>query len=43
MLKCIGKFLDKAPKDFNSTAVTPAASHIFEVNEKGKKLDKNKR
>ena len=39
MLKYISELLDKAPKDFNGTAVTPAENHIFKVNEKGRKLD----
>ena len=43
MLKYIGKILDEVPKDFNSASVTLAENHLFEVNEKGKKLDENER
>ena len=43
MLKYISEFLEDSPTGFNGTSVTPAANHLFEVNEKGKKLGENKR
>ena len=43
VLKYIGKILDEAPKDFNGAAVTPSANYLFNVKEKGNKLDYKER
>jgi hypothetical protein len=35
----IDRMLDEAPDDMSGTAVTPAANHLFDINDKVEKLD----
>ena len=39
MSEYISKILKDLPPDFDGTAVTPAANHLFEINENFEKLD----
>jgi len=38
----IKKILEEAPHDMNGTAKTPAASHLFNTNDRAKKLSEEK-
>ena len=40
MTKYLSKFLQDMPKRYKGYAATPAANHLFEVNETAKKISK---